>query len=379
MPGSGLGLSIVRDVAERHGGRVFARNRAGGGAVVGFRLVVVARQPSAAIVRTASACMRRLVGRQRRPELDDEGDRVVGGELGACPRGGDPGVGAARDAAHRQPGELGIACPDPTFAALGGADHVEVLVVPDRDVGPELGDEVHHRLRLGFAGRPGTGVLAVTGRTDRAPFVGKVAIEVDGVGVVPVLGGLAVGVHRLDQPQLDVVRRAGPRGARRRSPIRRPRCRGSRRSRALAARPGVPNRSATIGTPSTESPDLTRSLVEIELPERDELGPGTTRHLRNGIDGCRGARSTSKCWWRWTWSSWSTSRCWSSSSPAAWSSCSTSLLDAVLRRRARRRGDLDEVARPSRRSRCCTRSCSTAAATITVSRQGRVLWRRIPS
>lgn len=38
MPGSGLGLSIVRDVAERHGGSAFARNRHGGGAVVGFRL-----------------------------------------------------------------------------------------------------------------------------------------------------------------------------------------------------------------------------------------------------------------------------------------------------------------------------------------------------
>jgi two-component system, OmpR family, sensor histidine kinase MprB len=38
MPGSGLGLSIVRDVAARHGGSVFARNRDGGGAVVGFRL-----------------------------------------------------------------------------------------------------------------------------------------------------------------------------------------------------------------------------------------------------------------------------------------------------------------------------------------------------
>jgi two-component system, OmpR family, sensor histidine kinase MprB len=38
MPGSGLGLSIVRDVAERHGGRAFARNRSGGGAVVGFTL-----------------------------------------------------------------------------------------------------------------------------------------------------------------------------------------------------------------------------------------------------------------------------------------------------------------------------------------------------
>lgn len=38
LPGSGLGLSIVRDIAERHGGSVFAANRDGGGATVGFRL-----------------------------------------------------------------------------------------------------------------------------------------------------------------------------------------------------------------------------------------------------------------------------------------------------------------------------------------------------
>ena len=36
LPGSGLGLAIVRDVAEGHGGLAFARERAGGGAVVGF-------------------------------------------------------------------------------------------------------------------------------------------------------------------------------------------------------------------------------------------------------------------------------------------------------------------------------------------------------
>ena len=38
LPGSGLGLSIVREVAERHDGTVFASNRTGGGAAVGFRL-----------------------------------------------------------------------------------------------------------------------------------------------------------------------------------------------------------------------------------------------------------------------------------------------------------------------------------------------------
>ncbi|MDJ0770057.1 MAG: HAMP domain-containing sensor histidine kinase [Ilumatobacter sp.] len=39
LPGSGLGLSIVREVAQRHGGDAWARNRDGGGAEVAFRLV----------------------------------------------------------------------------------------------------------------------------------------------------------------------------------------------------------------------------------------------------------------------------------------------------------------------------------------------------
>jgi len=40
MAGSGLGLSIVREVAERHGGAVWAANRRDRGATVGFRLTV---------------------------------------------------------------------------------------------------------------------------------------------------------------------------------------------------------------------------------------------------------------------------------------------------------------------------------------------------
>lgn len=38
LPGSGLGLSMVREIAHDHGGRVFARNREGGGTVIGFQL-----------------------------------------------------------------------------------------------------------------------------------------------------------------------------------------------------------------------------------------------------------------------------------------------------------------------------------------------------
>ncbi|MEY2754478.1 MAG: hypothetical protein RJB65_836 [Actinomycetota bacterium] len=40
LPGSGLGLSIVASVASVHGGSVFARNAADGGAVIGFILPV---------------------------------------------------------------------------------------------------------------------------------------------------------------------------------------------------------------------------------------------------------------------------------------------------------------------------------------------------
>jgi two-component system sensor histidine kinase MprB len=36
LPGSGLGLSIVREVAMSHGGAPFAFRREGGGAVIGF-------------------------------------------------------------------------------------------------------------------------------------------------------------------------------------------------------------------------------------------------------------------------------------------------------------------------------------------------------
>jgi two-component system sensor histidine kinase MprB len=47
MPGSGLGLSIVKHVAEQHGGRVWANERPGGGAAIGFEIPSAVGAPTA--------------------------------------------------------------------------------------------------------------------------------------------------------------------------------------------------------------------------------------------------------------------------------------------------------------------------------------------
>ncbi|MFW5416195.1 HAMP domain-containing histidine kinase [Nocardiopsis sp. CNT-189] len=46
LPGSGLGLSMVEEIVRSHGGTVFAANREGGGAVIGFTLPVLAEPPA---------------------------------------------------------------------------------------------------------------------------------------------------------------------------------------------------------------------------------------------------------------------------------------------------------------------------------------------
>ncbi len=60
-------------------------------------------------------------------------------------------------------------------------------------------------LGLRLAGWAGAGVLPVAGLTDRPPPQREVPIEINLVGVVAILSRLAVGVHRLDEPQFDAV------------------------------------------------------------------------------------------------------------------------------------------------------------------------------
>ena len=44
--GSGIGLSLVKNIAQAHGGRAWAKNAPGGGAVVGFSIPIASRSPS---------------------------------------------------------------------------------------------------------------------------------------------------------------------------------------------------------------------------------------------------------------------------------------------------------------------------------------------
>ena len=52
--GSGLGLAIVRQAVERHGGTVWAANRAGGGAAVGFELPAATERDRAVVLTSAA-------------------------------------------------------------------------------------------------------------------------------------------------------------------------------------------------------------------------------------------------------------------------------------------------------------------------------------
>jgi two-component system sensor histidine kinase MprB len=83
LPGSGLGLSIVRDVVVRHGGSVHASNREGaapdaaGGAIVGFTLPVVS--PASHLPQTGDTTAERTVSLDSEPIAGEHGTRTSKG------------------------------------------------------------------------------------------------------------------------------------------------------------------------------------------------------------------------------------------------------------------------------------------------------------
>ena len=103
------------------------------------------------------------------------------GELVAGPRGGDAGVRPAGDSAHRPVRSARRTAAGSGPRVLRRADHVQVLVVPDRDVRAELGDEVHDRLGLRFAGGPVPAYWLSPGTPIGPQLYGEVAVEVDAV------------------------------------------------------------------------------------------------------------------------------------------------------------------------------------------------------
>ena len=84
---------------------------------------------------------------------------------------------------------------------------VRVLVVPDRQRRPLPEDEAVDGARLGFGQRARAGVIGPAGQ--RPPAVGEVAVEVDAVGVLARVGGAAVGVELVHQPEGHAARSGG--------------------------------------------------------------------------------------------------------------------------------------------------------------------------
>ena len=109
LPGSGLGLSIVRDVALRNGGSVIIADRPGGGASVGFRLPR-SGEDDALMAASVAPQTGDLCQGSARDDLRG-GPRRVGPRATRPPMGS--GRGGRRRADHRRP-------------QLGGPDHLRL-------------------------------------------------------------------------------------------------------------------------------------------------------------------------------------------------------------------------------------------------------------
>src|SRR6266540_3411922 len=79
------------------------------------------------------------------------------------------------------------------------------LVVPDRHVRPDALDQAANAAALGLGERVGPRVVAARRRNASLPPVGEVAVEVDAVGVLASVGGDAIRVDRLDDPEIDAA------------------------------------------------------------------------------------------------------------------------------------------------------------------------------
>src|SRR5215211_4486749 len=108
------------------------------------------------------------------------------------------------------PATLGREPCDPRITLLhpGGAvarqEHpTPRLVVPDGHVRLDAVREAPHRTALRLREGVRTRVVATGRRTASLPSIGKVAVQVDAVGVPPRGGRDAIGVDRLDNPQFD--------------------------------------------------------------------------------------------------------------------------------------------------------------------------------
>src|SRR3954451_16536255 len=132
-------------------------------------------------------------------QLDHEGTPAK--VLVLPPRRG-PGKVLTPAALGRPIGEGRVALLHPGSPVTGKQNLPPGLVVPDGHVRPDVLDEPLYCAALGLRERVRPRVVAARLRNASLPSVGEVAVEIDAARVLAGVGGDAIGVDRLDDPEL---------------------------------------------------------------------------------------------------------------------------------------------------------------------------------
>ena len=161
--------------------------------------------PRAGSSTIAARAFRRAAARRRRPAGSSTTKASVPRKRCSCHFTAVPGRCSPRQRLQRHPAALGVAALEVGVAVAGGQHLAPGLVVPDRDPRPQPLEEAPHQPRLGLGEGPRPRVVAARSRHPAVPAKGEVAVEVDPAGVAPGAAGDAVGVDRVDGPEVDAA------------------------------------------------------------------------------------------------------------------------------------------------------------------------------
>ena len=140
-------------------------------------------------------------GGAERPGGQLDHERARAGERVVLPAGG--GAVVARQLPRGQADAARVGADHPPVDAVGQVHQPHVLVVPDRHRRMQPAHEPPHRARLRLRERAPAREVGVERAPAAGPAAAEVAVEVDAARVLARAAADAVGVDRVDEPQLD--------------------------------------------------------------------------------------------------------------------------------------------------------------------------------